>query len=225
MMRYLWGATPRFPFQPDGYWPGAGPAPYSTRQVGLLAFTGVVVSLFGLFTAAYLMRISYEDWRVLPPVPWQLWLSTGLLVASDAVWVLAVRAARRRERVPALRLAGAGWLLALTFVASQLGAWQAMVAQQVGITAGPAAGFFYMLTGLHGLHVIGGVVAAGWVLAKGLAQGGADAGVLHLGDGLALCARYWHLLLGLWLALFALLFWMTPEMVRAICASVGIPVR
>ncbi|WP_338764546.1 cytochrome c oxidase subunit 3 [Massilia sp. METH4] len=207
-------------FVPDGYWPGSGPAPYNTREVGLWAFIGVVCTLFALFGAAYLMRITYEDWRVLPPVPWQLWLSTGLLVAGDAAWLMAARAARRQRESRAGRLGVLAWVISAAFVGSQLWAWSTMSAQQLDVTAGPAAAFFYMLTGLHIVHVAGGMLAAAWVLARWRADEGA-----RLAEGLALCARYWHALLLLWLAVFALLFWMTPSVVRDICAAVGIPVR
>jgi cytochrome c oxidase subunit 3 len=219
-MRMLWFCDMRCPFQPDGYWPGSGPAPYGTREVGLWAFIGVVCTLFALFGAAYLMRIGYEDWRLLPPVPWQLWLSTALLAAGDAAWLLAARpAARRRPRL-AHRLGMVGWMLSAAFVASQLGAWGAMAAQRIVVTAGPAAGFFYMLTGLHIVHVAGGMLAAAWVLARRRPDDG-----LRFGESLALCARYWHALLLLWCAVFALLFGMTPELVREICTTLGIPAR
>jgi cytochrome c oxidase subunit 3 len=105
-----------------------------------------------------------------------------------------------------------------------------MAAQRVVVTAGPAAGFFYMLTGLHAIHVMGGLLAAAWVLARAFlprkrpARARPDDG-LRLGEGLALCARYWHVLLLLWCAVFALLFWMTPDVVREFCATLGIPVR
>lgn len=220
MMRMLWYCEPRCPFQPDGYWPGSGPAPYGTREVGLWAFIGVVSSLFALFGAAYLMRIGYEDWRLLPPVPWQLWMSTALLGVGDVALLLAVRLAERRRLRLARRLGALGWAMSAAFVVSQLWAWEAMAAQRVVVTAGPAASFFYMLTGLHALHVMGGMAAAAWVLVR--VRQGDD---VRLGQGMALCARYWHALLVLWCAVFGLLFGMTPELVRDVCAAVGITMR
>lgn len=219
-MRMLWFCDLRCSFQPDGYWPGSGPAPYGTREVGLWTFIGVVCTLFALFGAAYLMRIGYEDWRLLPPVPWQLWLSTALLAAGDVAWPLAARAASRRHLRLAHRFGLLGWALSAAFVASQLWAWDAMAAQRVVISAGPAAGFFYMLTGLHIVHVAGGMLAAAWVLARRRPDDG-----LWLRESLALCARYWHALLLLWCAVFGLLFGLTPELVRDVCAAVGITIR
>ncbi|QBI04890.1 bb3-type cytochrome oxidase subunit III [Pseudoduganella albidiflava] len=188
--------------------------------MGLWTFIGVVCTLFALFGAAYLMRIGYEDWRLLPPVPWQLWLSTALLAAGDVAWPLAARAASRRRLRLAHRFGLLGWALSAAFVASQLWAWDAMAAQRVVISAGPAAGFFYMLTGLHIVHVAGGMLAAAWVLARRRPDDG-----LWLRESLALCARYWHALLLLWCAVFGLLFGLTPELVRDVCAAVGITIR
>jgi cytochrome c oxidase subunit 3 len=229
MMRFIVGSLPRCGFQPDGYWPGDGAAPYGTRQVGLWTFMGVVCVLFALFGVAYLMRIGYDDWRVLPAAPWQLWLSTALLGGGDAVWQCGALAAMRRRRTLAHRLALLGVALALAFIASQLGAWHALAAQHAGPDSGPAAAFFYMLTGLHGVHVIGGVIAAGRVVLRfggGKRAGGAGrADIVRIGEGLALCARYWHLLLALWLALFGLLFWVTPDVVQTVCSAVGLAAR
>ncbi|QGZ38708.1 cytochrome c oxidase subunit 3 [Pseudoduganella flava] len=249
MMRFIICPLPRCGFQPDGYWPGDGAAPYGTRQVGLWTFMGVVCVLFALFGVAYVMRIGYDDWRVLPAAPWQLWLSTALLGTGDAVWQLAALAAMRRRRVLAHRLAVLGVALALAFIASQLGAWRALATQHAGLGSGPAAAFFYMLTGLHGVHVLGGVIAAGRVVLRfgggdragvrageragegagkrvvNRAGGGGRVDIVRISESLALCARYWHLLLALWLALFGLLFWVTPDVVQTICSTVGIPVR
>lgn len=225
-------------FQPaDGGWRGGGRTPYSAAQIGLWVFMGVVCSLFVLFSVAYMMRIGYGDWRPAPMVPWQLWLSTTLLGAGSVSWHMAARAGlptvagalpaadRATTGTPAsaaaLRWCALAWLSALGFLASQLSGWHTLTAQQYLPTASPGAGFFYMLTGLHGLHVLGGMVAAAVVTAN-LRRRGADA---RSRSGLALCAQYWHLLLIVWLALFGLLFSVTPELVQAVCASVGIGAR
>jgi len=204
-----------------------------------------VCSLFVLFSVAYMMRIGYGDWRPAPTVPWQLWLSTALLGVGSVSWHMAARDHLPTAAVappgtavttdgattgattgtPAsatmLRWCAVAWLSALGFLASQLGGWQALTALQYLPAASPGAGFFYMLTGLHGLHVLGGMVAAA-VVTAGLRRRGGDA---RSRTGLALCAQYWHLLLIVWLALFGLLFSVTPELVQAVCASVGIGTR
>jgi cytochrome c oxidase subunit III len=198
--------------------PGAS---YAARRAGLWVFLGVITSLFLLFGAAYVMRMAMADWQPLRYIPWQLWFSTALLAGACIAWEVA----RRRAHQAAGRIAGmAGCVLSLAFLGAQWWAWQAMMAMQYRVDGNPADSFFFMLTGLHGLHVIGGVLAA-MLAGKALLRGDGPMGGLaryRLAGSIALCAQYWHYLLGLWLVLFGLLFWVTPEFVQVVCESVGL---
>ena len=199
--------------------PGAAalpPAP-GAGSTGLWVFIGVVTMLFFLFSVAYLMRMAAGDWIVLPAPPWQLWCSTALLALTSLAWHLAARgaapagqAARSAARplhAPQEALVGLACLAALAFLAMQLWAWQAMRVHYPA-PANPSNSFFYLITGLHGVHVIGGLLAAGLVWLRA-----------HGSGPIALCARYWHFLLLLWLAMFGLLFAITPERVQIICGG------
>ena len=186
--------------------------------VGLWVFMGVATALFSLFIAAYAMRMDASDWSAIT-MPWQLWLSTVLLVAGSTALQLANGAASTAVKTahwaPARALLLAGGACALIFLGVQLWAWQALLAIHVGPAGNPAASFFYLLTALHGLHVAGGLVA--WaVTARSLWH---DAGAARNAWRIALCARYWHFLLALWLLLFATLGGLTPEVVRFICGT------
>ena len=172
-------------------------------STGLWMFMGVVCSLFGLFLAAYVMRLSGADGYPLA-LPWQFWLSTSLLAAGSVALQRAVYAAR--AGADALALWRIGGICALAFVAVQLWAWDALAAAQVLPRGNPAASFLYVLTGLHALHVVGGVI--GWALV---------ARARLTTWRIALLARYWHFLLALWLVLYATLGLLTPDLVRAIC--------
>jgi cytochrome c oxidase subunit 3 len=102
----------------------------------------------------------------------------------------------------------------MAFLGSQLWAWQTLLDARVMLAGNPAASFFYVLTALHGLHVIGGLVAWG-ATAQAAASPAAEPRRLAL--TIALCARYWHFLFVVWVVLFAALGWLTPEFVRFIC--------
>ncbi|MYN11468.1 bb3-type cytochrome oxidase subunit III, partial [Pseudoduganella aquatica] len=138
------------------------------RKVGLWVFMGVVTSLFMLFSVAYVMRMAMADWQPLRYVPWQLWLSTAVLALASAAWESARRGGMRTATPPgAASAAGPGVRaallacgLSLAFLAVQLWAWQAMTDMRFTVNGNPASSFFYLLTGLHGLHVGGGLVAA-----------------------------------------------------------------
>ena len=164
-------------------------------SIALWFFIGVACSLFGLFFAAYVMRLESAQGFPLD-LPWQFKLSTALLVAGSL-------ALRGRGRV-ALLLAG---LCSLAFVLVQLWAWAALAANQVLPAGNPAASFLYLLTAMHGLHVLGGL--GGWVFA----WRGGEAWRVRL------CARYWDFLLLLWLGLYAILALVTPEIAQLICGT------
>ena len=220
-------------------------------SIGLWVFMGVVTALFSLFITAYVMRMEASDWSVIV-LPWQLWLSTALLVAGSVALQLASGGVKRANWAPARVLLLAGGALVLAFLGVQLWAWQALLAVHVVPAGNPAASFFYLLTALHGLHVAGGLVA--WlVTARGFLRDGGDVhevtsegakvrsagppqastapsggsaahevasvGATSHAWRIALCARYWHFLLALWLLLFATLGGLTPAVVRFICGT------
>lgn len=187
------------------------PAP----DIGLWVFLGVASALFALFLAAYAMRMDSADWSPIA-LPWQLGLSTALLAAGSVAMRRGAAAAGAGDRAATRRALAAGGAAALAFLVAQGWAWQALRADAVTLASHPAASFFYVLTALHGLHVVGGL--AGWGGAARAAWSAAPRpGALALRT--RLCARYWHFLLAVWLALFAALAWLTPAVVRALCGS------
>jgi cytochrome c oxidase subunit 3 len=191
---------------------GRRPPPAAAAGIGLWVFIGVASTLFALFGAAYVMRMDGSDWSPIA-LPWQLALSTALLLAGSAALQRASNAARAGRTARRALLAGA--LATLAFLGSQLWAWQALLAAQVTLAGNPAASFFYLLTALHGLHVVGGLVA--WVWAARSAWSTADSA--DAPRRIALCARYWHFLLAVWGLLYATLAGLTPELVRYLCGS------
>jgi cytochrome c oxidase subunit 3 len=174
-----------------------------TRQalrLGLVVLIAVIASLFGLFLSAYLMRMEYADWRPLPE-PALLWLNTGTLVLCSIALQGAYFAARS-GRARTLKLAfAAGGVLSLAFITGQYAVWQQLNASGYYLGANPASAFFFVLTGLHAFHLLGGLVAWGRTTIR--LWGGAEPVQVLL--GVELCAVYWHFLLAVWAVLFALL--------------------
>ena len=178
----------------------AGTTPELTAKVGLGVFLAVVGSLFALFFLAYSLRMQLADWRSLP-VPELLWLNTGMLVlASVALQWTSVAA--RRERIEDVRLGLiAGGVASLAFLAGQLLAWKQLTQAGFFLASNPANTFFYLLTAVHGLHLLGGLVALARTVRK--VWRGFDASAIRL--GVELCATYWHFLLAVWVILFGIL--------------------
>jgi cytochrome c oxidase subunit III len=185
---------------PAGHVPDTGASPLPTAKVGLGVFLVVAGSLLVLLVSAYTMRMDMEDWR---PLPWPrlLWANTGVLVLSSIALHRARGAARGGELDGARSWLLVGGLAAVAFLVGQVIAWKQLVAAGYRLATNPANSFFYLITAVHGLHVLGGLVALGRTGAK-LRRG---AGTEELRLGVELCATYWHFLLLVWVVLFGLL--------------------
>ena len=198
--------------------PGTGALSLPAATIGLGVFLAVASSLFALLISAYFMRMHAADWRLLP-APMLLWLNTAVLILSSAALQWAQVAARRGQIdnvTTGLLAAGAS---ALAFLVGQLLVWQQLNAAGYFLATNPANAFFYLLTGLHGLHLLGGLVALALTADK--VWRGFELGQVYL--NVRLCAVYWHFLLLLWLVLFTLL---TPWMgdFAAFCRGFSPPV-
>jgi cytochrome c oxidase subunit III len=185
---------------PAGALPDTDVTGMPTAKVGLGVFLAVVGCLFALFASAYFMRMELSDWQPLQ-IPPLLWLNTGMLVLSSVALQCAVVAARRSQ-IDMVRLGlVTGGLTALAFLAGQLVVWRDLSASGYFLEANPANSFFYMITGMHGLHILGGLVA----LARTISGAWGRYQPERLRLSVELCAMYWHFLLFVWFAVFVLL--------------------
>ena len=186
--------------------PGDGAFSLPPVKVGLGVFLAVATSLFALLVSAYFMRMAGADWTTLA-VPKGLWVNTGALVLSS-VAMQWTRNAAKHEVIDRLRigLIAAG-VFALCFLAGQLWVWQQLSASGYFLSANPANAFFYLLTAVHGVHLLGGL----WVWANATAKvwRSTEVGAVRL--SVELCTVYWHYLLLVWIALFALLLSTPPR--------------
>jgi len=180
--------------------PGTGALSLSAATIGLGVFLAVVGTLFALLISAYFMRMQVADWAQMP-APKLLWFNTGVLILSSVALQYAQVAARRGRMEDVGYGLIAGGLFAFTFLVGQLLAWLQLNAEGYFLAANPANAFFYLLTGVHGLHLLGGLVALGRTADK--VWRGFEVNQVRL--SVHLCAVYWHFLLALWLVLFSLL--------------------
>ena len=174
---------------------------FAPAKVGLLIFLAVVTSLFGLFFAAYSMRMHHgSDWNPIA-LPSVLWLNTGMLILASVALEGARRAGDKGQaRNLKIGLCAAG-VFTFAFLGGQLAAWQQLSASGQFVSSGPAIAFFYVLTAVHGLHLLGGLLA--WGKTMGRLTGGAE--LIDVRLSVQLCAVYWHFLLLVWLILFGVL--------------------
>ena len=225
LLKNAGGADPggSWSHDPEGIQAGEAGDRNQIARVGLRLFLGVVSSLFLLFLIAFVARSQMADWRPLtePLAPlanlWSLWLNTAFLVLG-CIALQCARMAARRAR-PGVTVIGfaLGGVFAIAFLAGQLWVWQQFVDWGYFVAGNPANSFFYLLTGMHGLHLLGGLIAWCWIVAKFLRQ----VPLAQLSSSVELCAIYWHYLLGLWFVLFALLA-STPQTYEAIARFCGL---
>jgi cytochrome c oxidase subunit 3 len=150
----------------------------------LAALLATVVMLFTAFAAAYLERSTAQKGWSRVPLPPLLWANTLVLALSSAALELGRRAGRRA-------LLGAAMALGLLFLGLQVVAWRELRAAGVFLPSSPHASFFYVLTGVHGLHLLAGLVAL--------------AAALRRPAILGLCAGFWHFLGLIWLYVLLIL--------------------
>ncbi len=181
-----------------------GAIPLPAARIGLWAFMAVVTSLFSLFVSAYAMRMHHGlGWCHLT-IPNLLWYNSLVLLGASVAMQLASSLAGRGRRATARTAMLAGGVLTIGFLVGQILAWQAIGPSLYFIQGSPAIAFFYVLTTLHGLHLIGGL----YVLGRTMGRFNAGAELLDLRQSLSLCATYWHFLLLVWLAVFGVLLFL-----------------
>jgi cytochrome c oxidase subunit 3 len=149
----------------------------------LAALLATVAMLFTAFAAAYLERSSQAEWTRIS-LPGLIWINTGVLILSS----VSMEIARRRK------LRGFLWvtvLLGVIFLAGQYAAWLGLRDQGIFVPSSPHSAFFYILTGLHGIHILGGLIALSVTRRRP--------------DLLGLAAGFWHFMGLVWLYVLAVL--------------------
>jgi len=169
----------------------------------------VVLMTFGGLISAYIVISTngVMEWQPFA-LPVQVWVSTGLILASSVTYTIAQKALNAANQQKAKT-----WFLATTifggmFIASQLLAWFELVRRGVYVQSNPYAGFFYILTAVHAVHVIGGIIALGFIVLRTWEKTSSDEELTKRQQVSNAVAWYWHFMDGLWLVLLLLLgFW------------------
>ena len=182
----------------------SAPAPLGTGRLGMKILVLALSMLFAASIVGYMViRLRASAWPPpgVPRLPGALWFSTLIIVISSGTMQTAVRAVREgRQRV--LRLAMLlTTLLGVAFLISQTLNWFALTASNLTAKTNLYGFTFYMLTGLHAAHVVGGVIPLAVVTAG--AWRGRYSTAFH--PGVEYCAIYWHFLAVVWVVLFTLL--------------------
>lgn len=161
-----------------------------------------IVMIFASLTSAYLVRKAEGNWLEFD-LPVIFWYSTAVLAVSSVTMHLSYWAAKK-DNFSLLRIAiSITFVLGLAFLYMQVEGWQQLVDMNVYLVGNPSGSFVYVISGLHGVHIIMGLVilafafVAAWRLkvhAKALTQ-------------IQICATFWHFLDVLWIYLFLFLLY------------------
>jgi len=170
------------------------------KRIALRMFLCVVFVLFLLFISAYFIRMELGDWRPIPE-PGLLWVNTLMLFICSIVMQWTRGAAQTGDRNKVKWGMIAAGIFTLAFIYGQLSVWEELNNAGYYISTNPANSFFYILTGLHALHILGGL----WVWTRSTFKVWSGTEIKAVKLSVELCAVYWHFLLLVWLILFALL--------------------
>ena len=170
------------------------------RKFGMWLFIASVAMLFASLTSAYIVRRAEGNWLYFE-LPDLFYTTSIIIVLSSITLQWAFWSAKNDNLKQVKVLVSITTVLGLIFLIGQFVAWSDLVEQQVYFVGNPSGSFIYVLTGLHGLHLVSAVIFLLIVLrsayqfkihSRSLAQ-------------LEMCLTYWHFLGGLWLYLFVFL--------------------
>ena len=170
------------------------------KKFALWLFIVTVVMIFAALTSAYIVRQSEGNWLEFD-LPQTLYITSGIILVSSITMQWSYLAAKS-DNMTSLRLSTLiTALLGVAFLIGQYIAWQDLVAMNVYFVGNPAGSFMYVLTGLHGVHLISGVIFLVLVTVNAFRYKVHSKSM----DQIEMCATYWHFLDGLWLYLFLFL--------------------
>ncbi|MFZ3209884.1 MAG: heme-copper oxidase subunit III [Terriglobales bacterium] len=197
-------------------------------RIGMFFALTAVVMLFVSFTSAYIVRQGVGTWSdasaryvtdwqpiSLPPI---LWINTVILLLSSFTLAMAQRTLSRKLKAaprggaspgPVLIVNGQRsipWLgitlvLGAGFLVGQLLAWEQLRHLGIFVSTNPSSSFFYVLTGTHAIHLLGGVLALAYAGVTSLLRKPLVTRFLVVD----ITALYWHFMDFLWIYIFALL--------------------
>lgn len=201
------GRDPNHPEWPPGYSRDDAIEPTKYRIAMWLGIISVLM-LFVALTSAYIIRQSdkntgglAKDWFPLQ-IPSALWVTTGAILISSLTFELARRTLKKNQYTQFRNWIVITTALGAIFLIGQVIAWRQLAGQGIYLSSHPHSSFFYILSGLHALHLIGGIIALVYVTLAAVKL----RITARKRNAVEVTSLYWHFLDGLWIYLFLLLF-------------------
>ena len=186
----------------DGGKRGRPQMPSSRRYATAIGVVIVsIVMFFMAMASAYIyLRAKSNQWVPLH-LPWIVWVNTAVLLLSSGIIELARLRLARADVRQFRRLWFVATCLGVLFLAGQLAAWRQFVLAGFYVATNQASSFFYIFTGLHGLHLLGGIGALLYVAFRKFEKAKVSRTVAA-----EVASYYWHFMDGLWIFLLVLLY-------------------
>jgi cytochrome c oxidase subunit 3 len=173
----------------------------SKAKLGVRTVMVVSTVIFSLFVVSYSDRMLIHDWKSLSE-PWLLWVNTLILILTSIIFHRTKVLADKNEFEKTKNSLFVVGFLTFAFITGQLLVWQYFINLGQYASSNPANAFFYVLTALHALHVLGGL----YFWAKTTTQlFKSNYNISKIKQNVELCAIYWHFLLVVWFVLFGLM--------------------
>ena len=176
------------------------PLAMQPKKFGMWLFMASVMMLFMSLTSAYIVRQSEGNW-VFFELPSLFYVTSVIIVLSSITMQLGYAWAKRDNASMTKLMLLITSVFGIAFLVGQFFGWKQLVGNSIYLVGNPSGSFLYILTGLHGLHIISAIIFLLIMLNASLK------GKVHAGNmtKMEMCTTYWHFLGGLWLYLFVFL--------------------
>ena len=161
---------------------------------------GSIVMMFAGLTSAYIVKRSQANWALVE-MPMIFWFSTGEILLSSLTIYMAQKAFGNREMRKYRQLLGITAALGVVFLILQIIGFASYEQQDIRLTgAGSNASYSFLLAiaSLHGVHVLGGVIALVVIYLRALSTKSRNYSAVPID----VAATYWHFVDLLWIYLF-----------------------
>ena len=175
-------------------------------RIGMWVGLASVAMMFTSLSSAYIVRSgSSNDWSALP-MPGILLASTALILGSSATLEIARRKLTAALSGPYTKYLFLTVILGLGFLVSQIFAWRQLARQGIYLSSNPHSSFFYLLTGAHAVHLVGGLLGLTFLWLRSRRPVVETTLIARRKAATDAVSIYWHFMDALWIYLFLLLF-------------------
>lgn len=158
-----------------------------------------ILMMFAGLTSAFIVKSNLVGWKDVPMLN-MFWISTVVILVSSVTIQMALRSFKQRDMSRYRGLIALTFVLGIAFVILQcLGIWELWHKYKITFSGSAGAGqFLYIIFGLHGIHVLAGVIALMVIFIKAFFGRTKS----YSSVPVEVAATYWHFVDLLWIYLF-----------------------